>query len=116
IATVEIVNENSVYEFWFRNWLRGELVPGGPRLQLDFTPHYAQRLDEMYQAWLVKNRTPAQLAQIRKAAGVGATDAVPRVRRPNFGVAPKEQFHAEADFYAHVEKTFLVGMYDYLKK
>src|SRR5262249_41939670 len=37
VAIVEIVNENSVLEFWARNWLRGELTPGSPRLQLDLT-------------------------------------------------------------------------------
>lgn len=116
IATVEIVNENSIYEFWFRNWLRGELVPGAPRYQLDFTPRYAQQLDAMFQGWLAKNRTPEQLALIRKQAGVAADAGVPRLRRSDFSIAATERFHAEADFYGDVEKTFFADMGDFLKQ
>ncbi len=114
-ATVEIVNENSIYEFWFRNWLRGELVPGGPKYQLDLTPFYSRQLDEMYQDWLAHHRTPAQLEQIRKVAGVKPGAPVPRLRRGDFSVASKEQFYAEAEFYGSVERDFFVGMRSYLK-
>ncbi|MEO7597887.1 MAG: hypothetical protein ABIV50_03075, partial [Opitutus sp.] len=106
IATVEIVNENSLFEFWFRNWLRGELVAGEEKYQLDFTPRYAQQLDTMYNAWLAKNRTPEQLVKLRQLAGVPAGAAVPRIRRGDFSVTPKERFYAEADFIADVEKGF----------
>lgn len=116
IATVEIVNENSLYEFWFRNWLRGELKPGAPRYQLDFTPRYASQLDGMFQQWLAKNRTPEQLALIRKQAGVAADAPVPRLHRGDFSVAPKERFHAEADFYGDVEKVFFTDMGRFLKQ
>lgn len=117
VATVEIVNENSLFEFWFRNWLRGELVPDGDRnFQLDFTPFYEKQLSEMYQTWLKENRTPQELARLRKVAGVGPADPLPRLRRGDFPIAPAEQFRAEADFYTHVEKQFLVGMYTYIKK
>lgn len=116
VATVEIVNENSIYEFWARNWLRGELVPDGPRIQLDFPPAYAKKLDEMFNAWLAKNRTPAQLAEIRKQAGVAASAPVPRLRRGDFSLAPAERFYAEAEFLGSVEKDFLLMMRDYLKK
>ncbi len=40
VAIVEIVNENSVLEFWQRNWFRGELKHGSPAFQLDLTPYY----------------------------------------------------------------------------
>src|SRR3546814_2154587 len=46
--TVEVVNENSLLEFWMRNWLRGERVEGGENLQLDMTPHYQAILVGMY--------------------------------------------------------------------
>jgi hypothetical protein len=116
VATVEIVNENSLYEFWFRNWLRGELVPGGPRVQLDFTPFYAKQLDTMYQAWLAKNRTPVQVAHLRELAGVKPGEPVPRIRRGDFSVTPAERFYAEADFIGSVEKDYFTDMEAFLKK
>ncbi|MDI1250428.1 MAG: hypothetical protein PSV13_16315 [Lacunisphaera sp.] len=116
VATVEIVNENSILEFWMRNWLRGELTPGSERIQLDFTPFYATQLDGMYQAWLTKHRTPEQVARIRELAGVKPGAPVPRLRRGDFSTAPKEQFHAEAEFLTDIEKDFFTGMGDYLKK
>ena len=116
VATVEIVNENSILEFWMRNWLRGELVPGGPQLQLDFTPAYARQLDTMYNDWLARNRTPEQVARLGAFAGVKPGEPIPRIRRGDFGITPKERFHAEADFLADVEKNFFLGMRDYLKK
>ena len=116
VATVEIVNENSILEFWMRNWLRGELTPGSERNQLDFTPFYAKQLDGMYQTWLAQHRTPEQVARIRALAGVKPGDPVPRLRRGDFGPAPKEQFHAEAEFLTDIEKGFFTGMGDYLKK
>jgi len=115
IATVEIVNENSIYEFWMRNWLRGELVPGGPRNQLDFTPFYARQLDEMYQKWLAKNRTAAQVAQIRQQAGVAPGAPVPRLHRGDFSIASKERFHAEAEFLGDVERDYFRDMKACLK-
>lgn len=116
VATVEIVNENSILEFWMRNWLRGELTPGSERIQLDFTPFYAKQLDGMYQAWLDKHRTPEQVARIRELAGAKPGAPVPRLRRGDFSTAPKEQFHAEAEFLTDIEKGFFTGMGDYLKK
>ncbi|MEO7597571.1 MAG: hypothetical protein ABIV50_01470, partial [Opitutus sp.] len=64
---------------------------------------------------LGKNRTPEQLVKLRQLAGVPAGAAVPRIRRGDFSVTPKERFYAEADFIADVEKGFFIGMRDYLK-
>lgn len=116
IVTVEIVNENSIYEFWMRNWLRGELKPGAPRYQLDFTPHYAGQLDRMYQEWLSSYRTPDQLAEIRRQAGVGEGAAVPRLARGDFAVAGRERFHAEAEFLGDVERKFFREFHAFLKQ
>lgn len=116
IATVEIVNENSILEFWMRNWLRGELVAGGPRVQLDFTPRYAQQLDGLYQDWLKAHRKPAELARLRELAGVKPGEAVPRLRRGSFSIAPTEQFQAEAEFLTDVEKKYFRDFGDFLKK
>lgn len=115
VATVEIVNENSLFEFWFRNWLRGELAPGGKNHQLDFPPRYERQLTEMYQVWLAANRTGEEIGRLRELAAVAPGAPVPRLRRGDFGTAPDELFRAEADFYTHVETSFLTGMHTFLK-
>jgi hypothetical protein len=114
VAIVEIVNENSLFEFWLRNWLRGEKTKGGPNIQLDFTAFYERQLTEMYNKWLAENRTPEQIAQLRKLAGVTDNKLVSRLRLEQFAEAPKELFHTEAAFYATIERDFFVGMKSYL--
>ncbi|QOR70523.1 hypothetical protein IM660_18345 [Ruania alkalisoli] len=114
VAIVEIVNENSLYEFWMRNWLRGERRTDSPDIQLDFPPFYARQLDAMYQGWLAENRTEAQLAELRDLAGVEAGEAVPRLRAEQFAEAPAPLFHAEGEFYGAVERTFFLDMKRYL--
>lgn len=116
VATVEIVNENSILEFWMRNWLRGELTKEGPTYQLDFTPLYAKQLDGMYQEWLKTHRKPEQVAHLREVAGVKPGEAVPRLRRGDFSIAAPERFQAEAEFLTDVEKKFFTDFSDYLKK
>lgn len=116
IVTVEIVNENSMYEFWMRNWLRGEMTADSPAFQLDFTPFYAHQLDDMYQAWLREHRRPEEIAAMREEAGVADGAPVPRLTRGEFSVASELRFHAEADFLESVERTFFLDMYTYIKE
>lgn len=116
VVTVEIVNENSLYEFWMRNWLRGELTVDNPAFQLDLTPFYARQLDDMYQAWLQEHRKPREIAAMREEAGVPEDAPVPRLTRDQFTTASKLRFHAEADFLADVEKVFFFDMYSYIKE
>ncbi len=81
IAIVEIVNENSILEFWQRDWFRGNLTPGGPRLQLDLTPYHKKLLTTLYNAWLAKTYPAATLARIRSAAHVASGEDVPLLQR-----------------------------------
>ncbi|HWB83516.1 MAG TPA: hypothetical protein VG675_05220 [Bryobacteraceae bacterium] len=115
IAIVELVNENSVFEFWLRNWLRGDLKPGSPRYQLDFTPYYEKLLTDRYNEWLKKRFTPPELARFRKLAGAKPGEPVRRLRREEFVGAPKERFYTEAAFYTDVEGGFFREMKSYLK-
>lgn len=117
IAIVEIVNENSVLEFWQRDWFRGNLTPEErPRLQLDLTPYHKKLLTTQYNAWLVKTYPAATLARIRAAAHVSAGQDVPLLQRVEFDTAPTVRFYAEGDFYTHLETSFLEEMRDYLRK
>ena len=116
IAIVEILNENSVLEFWQRNWFRGKLTPDAPKYQLDLTPYHKKLLTEKYNQWLQKNLTSEKLAQIRVAACVKAGEPVPLLQRQEFDEAPKERFYAEATFHTQLEAGFLEEMRSYIKK
>jgi hypothetical protein len=115
IAIVEILNENSVLEFWQRNWFRGKLVQGAPKYQLDLTPYHKKLLTDDYNVWLGKNVKAGDLAAIRKEAGVDAGQPVPLLQRQEFDGASKARFYAEATFYTQMETCFLEMMRDYLK-
>jgi hypothetical protein len=106
VAIVEVVNENSILEFWMRNWLRGERKPGAENLQLDLTPHYQALLVGQYNDWLAKNRKAAEIAQLRQIAGVAAGQPVPFMRRGDFGTAPRLRLDAELAFLTSVEVGF----------
>ena len=116
VAIVEILNENSVLEFWQRNWFRGKLVPGATRYQLDLTPYHLKLLTSLYNQWLAKNRTALQIATLRKEAKARPGDSVPVLQRQNFDDASKARFYSEAAFYTQLETGFLTMMRDYLKK
>ncbi|WP_420146355.1 hypothetical protein [Sphingobium sp.] len=115
VAIVEIVNENSLLEFWQRGWLRGERVPGGENLQLDLTPHYARLLTDRYNAWLARNRKATELAELRRLAGVGPGASIPFLRRGDFRDAPKSRFRAEIEFLTSVEVDFQQDMARFLR-
>jgi hypothetical protein len=115
IAIVELINENSVLEFWSRNWLRGELKPGLERLQLDFTPYYEKILTDRYNEFIAKRLSAAELARFRAITGAKAGEPVRRLRREEFADASKERFYMEVAFYTEVEAGFLRDMKAYLK-
>lgn len=115
VMTVEIVNENSLLEFWTRNWFRGELTKDGQRFQLDLTPHYLALLTRMYNEWLGKNVPAKDLAAIRREAGVGEAGEVPLMRRQAFEGASKLRFHAEAQFLTDTERAFFTEMQAFLR-
>ncbi len=115
VVIVEIVNENSILEFWQRNWLRGELEPGGENLQLDLTPHYARLLTDKYNAWLAKHRTPAELAKLRQLSGIAPGQPVPFLRRGDFLAAPAERYRAEIGFLTDLDIEFHGEMTRFLR-
>ena len=80
VAIVEILNENSLLEFWMRNWFRGELGGSEPRRQLDLTPHYLALLTREYNDWLAAHRSASERATLRKEVGVAAGGAIPLTR------------------------------------
>jgi hypothetical protein len=115
VAFVEIVNENSLVEFWYRGMLLGENTDGGGGTWRDITPYYGKMLTRKYNDWLSENVGTTDIAAIRKEAGVGPGDEIPRLAPSEFGKASDLRFHTEARFIIQTERDFYTGMYDYLK-
>jgi hypothetical protein len=116
IAIVEILNENSVLEFWQRNWFRGDLKPGAPRAQLDLTPYHKDLLTRDYNQFLTATYPAAKLAGIRAQSHLKPGEPIPLLRKPQFAEAPNDRFYAEAAFYTQLEARFLEQMQSYLKQ
>lgn len=114
VAVVEMVNENSVLEGWV-NWrLEGEDVEH-PGTWTKIPVRYAEALTARYNEWLTANRTPEQVAALRREAGVMETEPIPRLHPGQFAAASKDRFHTEAEFLIGLERAFFTGMDDLLR-
>ena len=109
VATVEIVNENSVLEGW-QGWRLNGKDEEKPHTWSPIPVSYANELTALFNDWLAKNRDAAFVAKLRKEAGVGETNPVPRLAPNQFAQASRERFHAEADFLIGLERNFFAGM------
>jgi hypothetical protein len=99
VVMVEMVNENALY-IGFR-------AP---------TPAYDDDLLDLYNAWLRRTRSPAQLAKLRALAGVEGEQPVPRLTGREIAAAPPERFYAELDFFMEMERRYFQDMRSYLKE
>jgi hypothetical protein len=101
VAIVEINNENAL-NIGFR-------AP---------SHFYEDELTSMYNKWLAKHRTPAEIADLRNLTGVSGDETpVPLMggfRNPG-ATAPPERFYAEAEFYSDVQKDYFAEFESYLK-
>jgi len=116
VASVELVNENSIVEAWSSDRLLGKNTSKRPGTWTDITAWYADQLTEKYNAWLAGRLSSAELESLRKMAGVSDDEFVPRLTKNQFTAAPEERFHLEASFYIQLEHNYFTMMYDFLKK
>lgn len=115
VALVEIVNENSLIEYWARGRLQGgEPKPGQDPTWRDIPDSYAKDLDRLYQEYLSRAKA-ADVAAIRKEAGVGDGQPLPRLVPAQFKGASALRFRYEAEFYIGLEDRFYQTMAAYLK-
>jgi hypothetical protein len=98
IVTVELLNENALYV--------GFRAP---------TPAYEQDLLDLYNQWLKRTRTTAQLAHLRELAGVAADAPIPRLQGRETATAPAERHYAELEFCMEMERRFYLEMQSYLR-
>ena len=116
VATIELVNENSIVEAWMADRLLGKNTGQQRGTWIDITPYYAEKLTEKYNTWLAGRLSAAELKELREIAGVGEDELVPRLTKDHFAKAPKKRFHLEASFYMELERNYFTIMYDFLKK
>jgi hypothetical protein len=115
VAIVELVNENSIVEAWFSDRLLGKNTQKNPGTWSDITAWYAEKLTARYNQWLRATLSNEELREMRKLAGIGEGEPIPRLTKAQFKDAPAQRFHAEAAFYMHLEREYFGGMYRYLK-
>lgn len=99
VAIVEINNENAI-------WL-GFPAP---------SPFYAQELDAIYNGWLQKGASAAEMWSLRKEAGVQGSEPIPLLNGPDVGNAPKDRFDVESRFFLWLESGYFSYMRDYLRR
>lgn len=116
VATIELVNENSIVEAWFSDRLLGKNTGKQRGTWIDITERYADQLTDQYNAWLAGRLSAAELKELRGMAGVGEDESVPRLTKNQFAAAPTKRFHLEATFYMELERDYFTMMYDLLKK
>jgi hypothetical protein len=97
MAIVEILNENAVW------------------VGFSATPYYDAQLTTLYNEWLARNLSAAEVLRLREITGVAAGAPVPRLKGPEVGAAPRERFLAESRFIVDVETRFYTGMASYLR-
>jgi hypothetical protein len=98
MAIVEMVNEDAIYVGWTSN------------------NTFNQELTDLYNQWLKQNRTPEQLANLKKLAEVKDDQPMPRLTGRAVKNAPKEQYYTECEFFTHLESSFFTDMHSYLTK
>jgi hypothetical protein len=107
VATVEMVNENSVLEGWVGRRLVGRDTTEEKATWRPIPVSYAEELTDQYNQWLEKNVSADELDEIRREAG---GPRVERLAPPQFGNASKLRFATEARFYMELEREFFAGM------
>ncbi|MBL0158004.1 MAG: hypothetical protein IPP47_13020 [Bryobacterales bacterium] len=94
IATVELVNENSIVEAWYSDRLLGQHTRKNPGTWSDIPASYEKELTALFHAWLAKRGLPP----------------VARLTRREFETAPAARFRTEAAFYMELEERYFQSM------
>jgi hypothetical protein len=100
VALVEINNENA--------------IDIGYRAPSRF---YLEELTGMFNQWLVKHRTPEEIANLRELTKVATDSPVPLMQwRGQAASAPPVRFYAEAGFYNDLQRDYFVDMKNYVQQ
>ncbi len=114
ILIVEMVNENSIFEFWSTNRLQGLNANEDSSYFSDIPPSYEEELTSRFNDWLAQRLSKREIAELKAVSGIGAQQSLPRLRAHEFADAPAKRFHMEASFYMDLEETFFGDMNSFL--
>jgi hypothetical protein len=98
VAIVEIVNEDAIYVGWTAD-----------------SP-YDQELTDLYNDWVRRTLSAAELASLRKSTGVSGDGPVPRLKWSGLAAAPAEQYYTECRFFRDLQAGYFQEMSAFLKK
>ncbi len=99
LAIVEINNEDAIW-VGFR----------GP------SPYYNRELDTIYNDWLRKHASAADVRALRQDAGSNGSGPVPLLSSPQAATAPARRYDMEARFFLSLERGYFRSMQHYLRK
>lgn len=116
VALIELVNENSLVESWFSGRLLGEQTRKYPGTWSDIPARYERELTDLYNQWLRGQLSAAELAALRKEAGVADGAPLPRLRPTEFKQASEQRFRTEATFYIDTERRYFELMTRFLRE
>lgn len=115
ICIVELVNENTLFDAWYRDALH----PSGKTNQdvnfRNLTQHHSDMLTKLYNDYLQDKYSQQEVDRIRKQSGASENEMISRPQRKQYTTAGKEWFQSTIAFYQEVEKRFFVEMKKYLK-
>lgn len=120
VCLVEIVNENSLLEFWVGGYLtRGEAESRHGHWY-PVAPYYVDKLDRLWNDWLAR-RYPDRAA-LSAAWGGDLREyedplrgSVQRLHITDFATANAQRFRDEALFYTEIERDFFIDMREFLR-
>ncbi len=116
VAIVELVNENSLFDAWYRDALHPS---DNPQRDVNFrhlTKHHSDMLTSLFNKYLAKHYDQEAQDKIRSQSGAKANELVPRPRKNQYASAGEDWFQATVAFYTDVEKQFFLEMKQYLKE
>ena len=120
IALIELVNENSLLEFWEKGLLSGDSPEPERGHWYPIPASYVADLDRRWNAWLqarYPDRTTLAVAWEDLAVYEDpARGSVRRLRRDEFAGASAARFRDEAQFYLDLEIAFSREMKRYLRE
>jgi hypothetical protein len=116
VAIVELVNENSLLDYWVAGRLSGKgATPETKPAWADIPVSYERDLTAKFNAWLPSRLSGDELAAVRKEAEIADGAPIPRLKPDGIRKASALRFQSEAAFYEHLETRFFQGMSSFLK-
>lgn len=115
ICIVELVNENTLFDAWYRDALHPSSKPIGDVNFRNLTQYHSDMLTKLYNDYLKKTYSQQEVDRIRQQSGVSENELISRPGRKQYDSAGKEWFQSTVAFYQEVERGFFVEMRKYMK-